>query len=132
MANAKIGIVIAVGNPQQITSKSGKTYEKRSIFIDATPYNPYTGERSPYENKILFDFIGDKVKNLDNVNVGDVVEVSFDIQGSNFIGEDGKHRNYIHVRPYGLEVKQTKQNAAPENQQSAEVEQQPLQNDLPF
>lgn len=125
MANSKIGVVIAVGNTQQITSKNGKVYDKRSVFVDATSYNPYTGERSPYENKLLFDFIGEKTKSLDSVKAGDVVEVFFDLQGSSFVGDDGHQKHFVHIRPYDLQVKQAKQ-------QMELTEQQPLQTDMPF
>ena len=106
MANTKWGVVLAVGQPQQLTSKGGKTFTKRSLYVDCTTFDPYTGQRSPYENKILFDFIGEKTSLLDNIQVGQVVTVSFDLQGSELREQDGRVKYFVHVRPFGIEVKQ--------------------------
>lgn len=109
MANQKAGVVIAIEQPHTITASSGKQYAKRGLYVDCTPYSPLTGERSEFENKIMFDFIGDKVSLLDNVQPGQVVIVTFDIQGSEVKGQDGKVKYFTHVRPYKLEVRQVQQ-----------------------
>ena len=72
MANTKSGVVLAVGQPQQIQSKEGKVFSKRSLYVDCTTFDPYTGQRSQYENKILFDFMESKTSLLDNIQVGQV------------------------------------------------------------
>lgn len=109
MANQKAGVVIAVGQPQTITASSGKLYAKRSLYVDCTPHDPITGMRSDFENKIMFEFIGDKVSLLGNVQPGQVVIITFDIQGSEVKGKDGKVKCFTHVRPYKLEVRQVQQ-----------------------
>lgn len=108
-ANSKSGIVLAVGQPQTITASSGKQYTKRALYIDATPHDYLTGECSQYENKIMFEFIGDRVSLLDNIKVGQIVTVSFDLQGSELRGQDGHTRYFVHVRPYKVEVRQSQQ-----------------------
>lgn len=108
-ANSKSGIVLAVGQPQTITAGSGKQYAKRALYIDATPHDYLTGERSQYENKIMFEFIGDRVSLLDNIKVGQIVTVSFDLQGSELRGQDGRKKYFVHVRPYKVEVRQSPQ-----------------------
>lgn len=110
-ANSKSGIVLAVGQPQTITASSGKQYTKRALYIDATPHDYLTGERSQYENKIMFEFIGDRVSLLDNVQPWQVVIVTFDIQGSEVKGQDGNMKYFTHVRPYKLEIRQVQQPA---------------------
>lgn len=110
-ANTKTGVVLAVGQPQQIQSKSGKTYTKRSLFVDATTFDPYTGQRSQFENKLLFEFMEKRASVLDNVHVGDVVTVSFDIQGSEYKDQTGQTRYSINVRPYDVEVRPKQQYA---------------------
>lgn len=110
-ANTKTGMVLAVGQPQQIQSKSGKTYTKRALFIDATTFDPYTGQRSQFENKLLFEFMEKRASVLDNVHVGDVVTVSFDIQGSEYKDQTGQTRYSINVRPYDVEVRPKQQYA---------------------
>ena len=113
--NTKTGVVLTVGQPQQIQSKSGKTYTKRALFIDATTFDPYTGQRSQFENRLLFEFMEKRASVLDNVHVGDVVTVSFDIQGSEYKDQTGQTRYSINVRPYDVEVRPT-QRYAPQPQ----------------
>ena len=113
--NTKSGVVLAVGQPQQIQSKSGKTYTKRALFIDATTFDPYTGQRSQFENKLLFEFMEKRASVLDKVHVGDVVTVLFDIQGSEYKDQTGQTRYSINVRPYDVEVR-PKPQYAPDTQ----------------
>ena len=119
MANTKSGIVLAVGQPQQITSKGGKIFTKRSLYLDCTPHDGITGERSQYENKILFDFMEGKMSLLDNIQVGQVVTVYFDLQGTELTEQDGRKKFYTHVRPYKIDVRQVQQpNNQPQSPQS--------------
>lgn len=140
MANTKSGIVLAVGQPQQITSKGGKVFTKRSLYLDCTPHDGITGERSQYENKILFDFMESKMSLLDNIQVGQVVMVSFDLQGSELTGQDGQVKYFVHVRPYKIDVRQVQhpnnqpQSPQPQYQQPAPPAYQPpqVEDDTPF
>ena len=140
MVNTKSGIVLAVGQPQQLTSKGGKTFTKRSLYLDCTPHDGITGERSQYENKILFDFMESKMSLLDNIQVGQVVMVSFDLQGSELTGQDGQVKYFVHVRPYKIDVRQVQQPnnqpqlPQPQYQQPAPPAYQPpqVEDDTPF
>lgn len=123
MANTKSGVVLAVGQPQQIQSKEGKVFSKRSLYVDCTTFDPYTGQRSQYENKILFDFMESKTSLLDNIQVGQVVTVYFDLQGTEVAEQDGRKKFYTHVRPYKVDVRQVQ----PSNQQPQQQYQQPQQ-----
>ena len=123
MANTKSGVVLAVGQPQQLQSKGGKAFTKRSLYVDCTTFDPYTGQRSQYENKILFDFIGSKVSLIDNIQVGQVVTVYFDLQGTEVTEQDGRKKFYTHVRPYKIDVRQVQ----PSNQQPQQQYRQPQQ-----
>lgn len=137
MANTKSGVVLAVGQPQQLTSKGGKVFTKRSLYVDCTTFDPYTGQRSQYENKILFDFMESKTSLLDNIQVGQVVTVSFDLQGSELTEQDGQVKYFVHVRPFKVEVRQAQQPQVSHQsppQQSGYPQQQgsyPPQNDEP-
>lgn len=126
MANTKSGVVLAVGQPQQLTSKGGKVFTKRSLYLDCTTFDPYTGQRSQYENKILFDFMESKTSLLDNIQVGQIVTVSFDLQGSELREQDGRVKYFIHVRPFKVEVKQAQQLQVPQQAQG-DYPPQPLQ-----
>ena len=114
--NTKSGVVLAVGQPQQLTSKSGKTFTKRSLYLDCTTFDPYTGQRSQYENKLLFEFMENKTSLLDNIKVGQVVTVSFDLQGTEITDQTGQTKHFIHVRPFGIEVRQVQQPQVPQQQ----------------
>ena len=131
MANTKSGIVLAVGQPQQITSKGGKIFTKRSLYLDCTPHDGITGERSQYENKILFDFMESKITLLDNIQVGQVVTVSFDLQGSELTEQDGQVKHFTHVRPFKVEVRQTQQPQVPQQVQGRYPPQVPQQGGYP-
>lgn len=113
MANTKSGVVLAVGQPQQLKSKEGKVFTKRSLYVDCTTFDIYTGQRSQYENKILFDFMESKMSLLDNIQVGQVVTVYFDLQGIELKEQDGRVKYFVHVRPYKIDVRQVQQ---PNNQ----------------
>ena len=145
--NTKSGVVLSVGQPEQITSKSKKTFTKRSLYLDCTPHDGITGERSQYENKILFEFMENKISLLDNIQVGQVVTVSFDLQGSEYTDQNGQTKHFIHVRPFGVEVRQTQQPAQqqyapqggyapqPASQPQVQAQQfssQQTDNDMPF
>lgn len=91
MANQITGRIIEIGQTVQIPSKSGGSpFTKREFILDATTYDPYTGERSEYENIIPLEFSGDKCAELDRFNHGDVVTVSFMIQGRSWTNQDGE------------------------------------------
>ena len=135
--NTKSGVVLAIGQPQQITSKGGKTFTKRSILLDCTTFDPYTGERSQFENKILFEFMENKVSLLDNVQVGQVAKVSFDLQGSEITDELGQKKYFTHVRPFGIEVRQvrqqqTSQQYVPQNGVQPAPQQSQMEDNMPF
>lgn len=140
MANTKSGVVLAVGQPQQLKSKEGKVFNKRSLYVDCTTFDPYTGQRSQYENKILFDFMESKMSLLDNIQVGQVVTVSFDLQGSELKEQDGRVKYFVHVRPYKIDVRQVQQPnnqpqpPQPQYQQPAQPTYQPpqVEDDTPF
>ena len=140
MANTKSGVVLAVGQPQQLKSKEGKVFNKRSLYVDCTTFDPFTGQRSQYENKILFDFMESKMSLLDNIQVGQVVTVSFDLQGSEITEPNGQVKYFVHVRPYKIDVRQVQQPnnqpqpPQPQYQQPTQPAYQPpqVEDDTPF
>lgn len=113
MANNQItGRVINISNPVQIPSKNnGNPLIKREFLLDATPYDPYTGERSQYDNILPLELIGDKCAELDHVNINDVVTVSFALQGREWTTQEGQLRRMVSVRCYKVEPRQNGQRA---------------------
>lgn len=127
MALKVIGKVHSVGKTQQIASKNGgQPFLKREIVLDATRYDGLTGERG-YDNFPMFEFSGDKCAELDAFKRGDVVEVSFELQGSFYKDKDNVERNFTRVRAYKIEpyAVKSKPAAQPQAQQPQPAYQQP-------
>lgn len=112
MANSISGRVIAVSAVQTVASAdaSKQPLKKRMVYLDCTRYDPYTGERSQFENKPLMEFTGDRVlekvnPKLDGIKAGDVVTVFFDVQGMDYTDKaTGKKRNFTGIRAYDVQV----------------------------
>lgn len=137
MANQITGRIIEIGQTVQIPPKNGGTpFTKREFLFDATTYDPYTGERNEYENIIPLEFSGDKCTELDRFSNGDVVTVSFALQGRSWTNSDGELKRMASIRCYKIEarggVSQSMQ--ATTVQQPAEQTQQNQgnQNSAPF
>ena len=116
MANQITGRRIEIGQIVQIPSKTGgNSFTKRDFILDATTYDPYTGERSEYENIIPLEFSDDKCTELDRFKPGDVVTISFVLQGRSWSTQDGELKRMVSIRCYKIEarggVSQPPQNA---------------------
>ena len=133
--NTLTGKVIAVSPIETIASKdpNKQPMQKRSLYMDCTRYDPYTGERG-YENTPLLEFGGKAMEKLNElVNNGlkkdDIVVVSFDIQGSPY-EKDGKKQVFTRVRPFDIELKpkpqQTQEAPAPAPNSAANGGNDPL------
>ena len=137
MANQITGKVLHIYPAETITGKSGNGITKRAILIDCTRFDPYTGERG-FENTPLLEFIGEKCNELNNFQPGQVVTITFDIQGTKYINKDGVENIFTRVQPYKIELKQIRQQPVqPQYQQPAQQPEQqfPLRvdrNGLPF
>lgn len=66
MSNQITGRLIEIGQTVQIPSKTGGApFLKREFLLDATTYDPYTGQRNEYENILPLEVSGDKCAELD-------------------------------------------------------------------
>ena len=96
MSNQVTGRLVYIGQPQEIPSKSGgNPFVKREFILDATTYDPYTGERSQYENILPLEVSGDKCAELDQFRTGDVITVSFSLQGREWTNQDGQLKRMV-------------------------------------
>lgn len=112
MANQIIGRVFQIGDTNEIKSKDGsKTYYKRELVLDATRFDGLTGQRG-YDNYPSIEFSGDNCQLLNQLKIGDVVTVSFDLQGTKY-EKDGQTRFFTSIRGYKVEPKQVYQPAQP-------------------
>lgn len=103
MANTITGKVAKIGNTQEFQSKSGKTYMRRDLVLDATKFDPYTGERG-FDNYPVFEFSGENCAALDTLLLDQVVTVSFDLQGTRY-EKDGDTHYFTRIRGYKVEVR---------------------------
>lgn len=110
MANQLTGKILYIYPTQQLPSKDGsKIILKRGIVIDCTRFDPYTGERNGFENTPILEFIGDRCTELDKYQVGQIVTISFDVQGTRYRNKDGVEQIFTRVQPYRIEPRQTQQ-----------------------
>lgn len=108
MSNQVTGRLVYIGQPQEIPSKNGgNPFVKREFILDATTHDPYTGERSQYENILPLEVSGDKCAELDQFKIGDVITVSFALQGREWTNQDGQIKRMISIRCYKLELRRT-------------------------
>ena len=113
MANQIIGRVFQIGDTKEIKSKDGsKTYYKRELVLDATRFDGLTGQRG-FDNYPSFEFSGDNCQMLDSFKQGDIVVVSFDLQGMKY-EKEGQTRFFTSIRGYKIELKQASQPLQPQ------------------
>mgnify|MGYP000044555563 FL=1 len=113
MSNQITGRLVYIGQPQEIPSKSGgNPFVKREFILDATTHDPYTGERSQYENILPLEVSGDKCAELDQFRTGDVITVSFALQGREWTNQDGQVKRMVSIRCYKLEARRPVQQVA--------------------
>lgn len=114
--NQVTGKIYQIGDVNFIQSKNGgQPFPKREIVLDTTRFDPYTGERDKFENYPLLEFVGDKCKELDGFNVGDIVTINFDLQGS-FYESNGVEKNFTKVRGYKIELRKRLEQSQPAQQ----------------
>ena len=113
MSNQITGRLVYIGQPQEIPSKNGgNPFVKREFLLDATTHDPYTGERSQYENILPLEVSGDKCAELDQFRTGDVITVSFTLQGREWTNQDGQVKRMVSIRCYKLEARRPVQQVA--------------------
>lgn len=100
MANTVSGKVLIIEDPVTIPTRNGNTFTKRQIILDSSRYDPVTGQK--YENFPAFDFVGNRVNELDSFKVGDLVTISFALNGRPF-EKDGKTTYFTSVNGYKIE-----------------------------
>lgn len=116
MANQIRWKILIIENAVTIPTRSGNTFTKRQIILDSSHYDPMTGQK--YENYPAFDFVGNRVNELDKFKVGDLVTISFALNGRPF-DKDGKTIYITSITGFKIEPYQ-RQNSA--HQQSNGVQ----------
>lgn len=122
MANSYRGKIVAIEGIQSIQRQGKEPFEKRRLMLDATRFDGLTGERG-YEKRIIFDFSGKNAHIPDDYKIGDIVEVTFDVESYEAIKKDGTKDWFTSVRGYKIQ-KITTQNNAPQGGQAPYFPQQ--------
>lgn len=102
MANTISGKVHKITEVQAIKGKTGKSFYKRLLVIDAKRYDTVTGEPM-FDNYPSFEFSFEAMKQLDSFKPGDAVTVSYDINGREVKDENGNVRYFNSIRGYKVE-----------------------------
>lgn len=119
------GTVKYVKDAVRITEK----FVKRE-FVVHTP-------KEQYPQVVVFEMVNDRAKELDNVNVGDEVEIDFQLRGREWTSKEGKTSVFNTLNAFKVAVTK-KGEGVPQEQTSAPVqEQEPVlvpepEADLPF
>lgn len=101
------GIIQQIGNTESI-SYQDKVLKKRELVLDCSYRNQFTGqiERTNYPK---FEFTGNHVDDLNGFNIGDIVTVSFYLNGSRS-EKDGQVRYFTNVQGFKIEKFQSRYN----------------------
>ena len=119
------GAVHSVSQLLQVPTQTGKPFEKRELVLNCSSYNSQTGEL--IENYIKFEFVGDKMGLLDNLQVGQRVVVSFSLQGRSYTNSSTGHTDYFtSIRGYKIEQPQTRVASQPGEYRQPQAPPQPV------
>lgn len=101
------GIIQHIGNTENIPYQD-KVFKKRELVLDCSYRNQFTGqiERANYPK---FEFTSNHVDDLNDFNIGDIVTVSFSLNGSRS-EKDGQVRYFTNVQGYKIEKYQSRYN----------------------
>lgn len=114
MANVIVGSILAIGQLQNLTSKSGNAFKRRELTISVRRFDPNTGEPViDNENTPQFVFMGDRCDDLNRFQPGQMVTISFDVQGRKYVGQDGIEKIITDIRPYKIEPYQPRTYSSP-------------------
>lgn len=136
MANTMTGRVLLIGNVEEIPSKSGgEPFKKRIVVLNCTHSN--FGE--VYENYPSFEFSGKHVDDPAAFAVGEIVTISFALQGTKYQKSANDPVKYFNtISGYKIEKYQrggqAQQQAPPQQPQGAQspAPQPGNADDLPF
>lgn len=118
------GRVMIITPTQSFAAKSGNSYQSRYVVIQAIRYDQYTGQPTvDPENTPKFTFFNKQCETLDNIKVGDIVTVNFDIQGKSF-DKDSKKEYFTEVRPFRVDIDSASANQT--QQPNGQTPQQPF------
>lgn len=70
--------VMSIGDIMEGKTKNGDDWKKRTVVVS----------ENGSERKLAIDFMGeDRLKQIDGINVGDMVIISFDVYSRDYVGK---------------------------------------------
>ena len=99
MANQISGKILLIEKDVYVQTKNNGVFTKRRIVLDASHYDPMTGQK--FENYPAFDFVMRNIPKLDSFKAGDMVTISFALNGRSF-KKDGKKDYFTSVVGYDI------------------------------
>lgn len=112
------GIIQQIGNTESIPYQD-KVFKKRELVLDCSYRNQFTGQIE-IANYPKFEFTGNHVDDLNGFNTGDIVTVSFSLNGSRS-EKDGQVRYFTNVQGYKIEKYQSRYNQQQGGNQPTQV-----------
>lgn len=113
MANSVIGKILSIGKAVNVSKTS--EFLKREIVLDCSRYDRYSGEKR--ENYVKLSFTQKNCEKLDAFKEGDMVEVSFAINGRKW-DKDGTTVIIMDIEGYDIALKSAK--TAPQGDKGGE------------
>lgn len=103
MAYEIIGNVHKIGTTESIQTRSGSTFQRRSITLIQRRFDQNTGEEFE-PNFPTIDFTRDKCGELDRYNPGDRVRIRFDVSGAKYLDKNtGEEKYFNSLRGFRIE-----------------------------
>lgn len=103
MAYEIIGNVYKIGTSENIQTKSGSTFQRRSITLVQRRFDPNTDEEFE-PNFPTIDFTRDKCMELDRYKPGDRVRIRFDVSGAKYLDKNtGEEKYFNSLRGFRIE-----------------------------
>lgn len=122
--------IFKIGEVQIIPSQNGgEPFKKRELVLDASRFDPYTGEKSG-DNFVVVEFSGKRIDELDKHMVGDLVNVSFVLQGRRFIDKSTQRERFF-TSIVGLGIETVKMREIKVEKVDTPAPQQPV-DEMPF
>lgn len=110
--NSIVGVIQSIGETQNLKSKNGVDFKKRDLLLMVRKYDQNTGDPiTDNENTPLLSFMGERCSDLDKFQPGQTVTVYFELQGRKYTDQSGISKIINDIRPYRIELYQTRQQA---------------------
>ena len=111
-----VGNLTWLSTKQEGTSKAGNHWEKVDIVV--------TENVDRYPNQVLCSALNDKISQLVGINIGDLVEIVFDLRVRDWTTKTGEQRKSMDASLHRITQLEARQEAAPETQGFAATNQQ--------